>query len=304
MLWNSRWFSDPVSRFGTAYFVYGVLLCRWFTPGAFPWLISIESYVVLIRIFIHFQLLKRPENCCGLEEKLIRRFLEDVPAAVRYLHSKRIIHRDLKPENIVLQRELDSVVTGSKLIRLIAEHWWAKYFFKSVRHLLRVLCWKRTVTLFHPFACLLETHFQNHRPGLRQRNGPVESMCSVRRLFPVRRSRVVHQPRVFVRGRLLEPWSRRARVSHRFPSISTRLECCRTVQSARRQKARCCVRPHRLGWTRSAFLFGCAGGPRFEVSIVTVCKHTNSTTLKLLQSWNEDRILSKCTQQIPLPCNG
>ena len=77
---------------------------------------------MLIGIFIPFQLLKRPENCCGLEEKLIRRFLEDVPAAVRYLHSKRIIHRDLKPENIVLQRELDSVVTGSKLIRLIAEH--------------------------------------------------------------------------------------------------------------------------------------------------------------------------------------
>ena len=49
-------------------------------------------------------MLLRPENCCGLPELEVRRFLSDITDALGYLHGLRIIHRDLKPENVVLQR--------------------------------------------------------------------------------------------------------------------------------------------------------------------------------------------------------
>lgn len=50
-----------------------------------------------------FQVLNRPDNCCGLKENEIRQLLTGVGSAIEYLHSNRIIHRDLKPENIVLK---------------------------------------------------------------------------------------------------------------------------------------------------------------------------------------------------------
>lgn len=79
-----------------------------------------------------FQMLSKPENCCGLKESEALSLLNDVgrsrfffffspplsqpcafravtpaPSApgsgIQYLHKNKIIHRDLKPENIVLQ---------------------------------------------------------------------------------------------------------------------------------------------------------------------------------------------------------
>uniref|UniRef100_A0A023FJH9 IkappaB kinase n=1 Tax=Amblyomma cajennense TaxID=34607 RepID=A0A023FJH9_AMBCJ len=49
------------------------------------------------------KVLQRPENCCGLLEKDVRRVLSDVTSGLQYLHSNHVIHRDLKPENIVLK---------------------------------------------------------------------------------------------------------------------------------------------------------------------------------------------------------
>lgn len=77
-----------------------------------------------------FQMLSKPENCCGLKESEVLSLLNDVGmssifllqlvvcfaffhalnlvlsapgSGIQYLHKNKIIHRDLKPENIVLQ---------------------------------------------------------------------------------------------------------------------------------------------------------------------------------------------------------
>ena len=61
-------------------------------------------------IFV-FQVLRRPENSCGLEETKVRDIMRDVGAAVEYLHKNKIIHRDLKPENVLMKEE-DNRVSG------------------------------------------------------------------------------------------------------------------------------------------------------------------------------------------------
>lgn len=56
------------------------------------------------------KMLNLPQHCCGLKEFNVRCLVQDVAAAVEYLHKNRIIHRDLKPENIVLKPEEDRTV--------------------------------------------------------------------------------------------------------------------------------------------------------------------------------------------------
>ncbi|XP_041364104.1 inhibitor of nuclear factor kappa-B kinase subunit alpha-like [Gigantopelta aegis] len=54
--------------------------------------------------------LSKPENCCGMKEYDVRYLVQDIAAAIEYLHGNRIIHRDLKPENIVLHQFDDRIV--------------------------------------------------------------------------------------------------------------------------------------------------------------------------------------------------
>lgn len=63
-----------------------------------------------MQLFNKFQILNRPENCCGLCEADVRCLLSDIKNAVQYLHQEKITHRDLKPENIVLQEGPNSQV--------------------------------------------------------------------------------------------------------------------------------------------------------------------------------------------------
>ena len=51
--------------------------------------------------------LSRAEFANGLPEPCVRRLLDQLSAALLYLHSLRIIHRDLKPENVVLSSRAD-----------------------------------------------------------------------------------------------------------------------------------------------------------------------------------------------------
>ncbi|XP_045926276.1 inhibitor of nuclear factor kappa-B kinase subunit alpha-like isoform X2 [Micropterus dolomieu] len=53
--------------------------------------------------YARYQVLNKPENCCGLKESEILLLLSDIGSGIQYLHENKIIHRDLKPENIVLQ---------------------------------------------------------------------------------------------------------------------------------------------------------------------------------------------------------
>ncbi|XP_034832594.1 inhibitor of nuclear factor kappa-B kinase subunit alpha [Maniola hyperantus] len=48
------------------------------------------------------QLLNKPDSCGGLKEVQVRKILNDLGSAMRFLHSNKITHRDLKPENIVM----------------------------------------------------------------------------------------------------------------------------------------------------------------------------------------------------------
>uniref|UniRef100_A0A1E1X4J1 IkappaB kinase n=1 Tax=Amblyomma aureolatum TaxID=187763 RepID=A0A1E1X4J1_9ACAR len=71
------------------------------------------------------KVLQRPENCCGLLEKDVRRVLSDVTSGLEYLHSNHVIHRDLKPENIVL-KDVDG-----KTVYKIIDLGYAKEFDQS-----------------------------------------------------------------------------------------------------------------------------------------------------------------------------
>lgn len=57
-----------------------------------------------------FQVLNKPQSCCGLREFAVRCLVKDIASAVEYLHGNKIIHRDLKPENIVLKPVEDKVL--------------------------------------------------------------------------------------------------------------------------------------------------------------------------------------------------
>ncbi|XP_051273731.1 inhibitor of nuclear factor kappa-B kinase subunit alpha-like [Dicentrarchus labrax] len=61
--------------------------------------------------YARFQVLNKPENCCGLKECEVLSLLSDIGSGIQYLHENKIIHRDLKPENIVLQ-EVDGKVNS------------------------------------------------------------------------------------------------------------------------------------------------------------------------------------------------
>ncbi|XP_034753850.1 inhibitor of nuclear factor kappa-B kinase subunit alpha-like isoform X3 [Etheostoma cragini] len=67
-----------------------------------------------------YQVLNKPENCCGLKESEVLSLLSDIGAGIQYLHENKIIHRDLKPENIVLQE------VGGKLVHKIIDLGYAK----------------------------------------------------------------------------------------------------------------------------------------------------------------------------------
>nr|XP_026492945.1 inhibitor of nuclear factor kappa-B kinase subunit alpha [Vanessa tameamea] len=54
------------------------------------------------------QVLTRADACCGLKEIQVRKILNDIGNAMRFLHNNKITHRDLKPENIVMH--VDDVV--------------------------------------------------------------------------------------------------------------------------------------------------------------------------------------------------
>ncbi|CAD1474987.1 unnamed protein product, partial [Heterotrigona itama] len=62
------------------------------------------------------KILKKGENCCGVNEKEAINVMKNISSAVEYLHSNNITHRDLKPENIVLQDEYN--IISYKLIDL------------------------------------------------------------------------------------------------------------------------------------------------------------------------------------------
>ncbi|VVD03399.1 unnamed protein product [Leptidea sinapis] len=48
------------------------------------------------------QLLNKPDASCGLKETKVRKILNDIGSAMKFLHTYKITHRDLKPENIVV----------------------------------------------------------------------------------------------------------------------------------------------------------------------------------------------------------
>ncbi|XP_029305551.1 inhibitor of nuclear factor kappa-B kinase subunit alpha-like isoform X2 [Cottoperca gobio] len=70
--------------------------------------------------YARYQVLNKPENCCGLKESEVLSLLSDIGAGIQYLHENKIIHRDLKPENIVLQE------IGGKLVHKIIDLGYAK----------------------------------------------------------------------------------------------------------------------------------------------------------------------------------
>ncbi|XP_059215949.1 inhibitor of nuclear factor kappa-B kinase subunit alpha-like isoform X2 [Centropristis striata] len=70
--------------------------------------------------YARYQVLNKPENCCGLKESEVLSLLSDIGCGIQYLHENKIIHRDLKPENIVLQE-----ISG-KLIHKIIDLGYAK----------------------------------------------------------------------------------------------------------------------------------------------------------------------------------
>ncbi|XP_034408442.1 inhibitor of nuclear factor kappa-B kinase subunit alpha-like isoform X2 [Cyclopterus lumpus] len=70
--------------------------------------------------YARYQVLNKPENCCGLKESEVLSLLSDIGSGIQYLHENKIIHRDLKPENIVLQE------IGGKLVHKIIDLGYAK----------------------------------------------------------------------------------------------------------------------------------------------------------------------------------
>ncbi|XP_070544403.1 inhibitor of nuclear factor kappa-B kinase subunit alpha-like [Ptychodera flava] len=56
------------------------------------------------------KVLRKPENCCGLQEPTIRDLVSQLAAAIEYLHNNKIMHRDIKPENITLHYAEDNKV--------------------------------------------------------------------------------------------------------------------------------------------------------------------------------------------------
>ncbi|XP_065815798.1 inhibitor of nuclear factor kappa-B kinase subunit alpha-like isoform X2 [Labrus bergylta] len=70
--------------------------------------------------YARYQMLNKPENCCGLKESEVLLLLSDIGSGIQYLHENKIIHRDLKPENIVLQE------VGGKLLHKIIDLGYAK----------------------------------------------------------------------------------------------------------------------------------------------------------------------------------
>lgn len=64
-----------------------------------------------MNIHCHYveQLLKKPENTCGLLQNEVMSVMRDISSALMYLHNKNITHRDLKPENVVLHEKNETV---------------------------------------------------------------------------------------------------------------------------------------------------------------------------------------------------
>ena len=50
------------------------------------------------------RLLNNVESCRGLSQSQVLEILNDIVAALGYLHNRRIIHRALKPENIAIKQ--------------------------------------------------------------------------------------------------------------------------------------------------------------------------------------------------------
>ncbi|KAM6922156.1 inhibitor of nuclear factor kappa-B kinase subunit alpha-like isoform 2-T2 [Lycodopsis pacificus] len=84
------------------------------TYPCWPWSTAQEE------TYARYQVLNKPENCCGLKESEVLSLLSDIGAGIQYLHENKIIHRDLKPENIVLQE------IGGKLVHKIIDLGYAK----------------------------------------------------------------------------------------------------------------------------------------------------------------------------------
>ncbi|XP_040034535.2 inhibitor of nuclear factor kappa-B kinase subunit alpha isoform X2 [Gasterosteus aculeatus] len=84
------------------------------TYPCWPWSTAQEE------TYARYQVLNKPENCCGLKESEVLSLLSDIGSGIQYLHENKIIHRDLKPENIVLQE------IGGKLIHKIIDLGYAK----------------------------------------------------------------------------------------------------------------------------------------------------------------------------------
>ncbi|XP_065829275.1 serine/threonine-protein kinase TBK1-like [Oscarella lobularis] len=72
------------------------------------------NYVVIMEICSGgslFNVIEKPENYYGLEEKEFLRFLSDTVAGMKYLREHDVVHRDLKPGNILRAEKDDGTYT-------------------------------------------------------------------------------------------------------------------------------------------------------------------------------------------------
>ncbi|XP_064389970.1 inhibitor of nuclear factor kappa-B kinase subunit beta-like [Halichondria panicea] len=72
------------------------------------------------------QVLREPDNCCGLPEEDVRQICSDVNSGIRFLHKKKVIHRDLKPENI-----LRKIIHKNKVVYKLTDFGYAKSYDQS-----------------------------------------------------------------------------------------------------------------------------------------------------------------------------